>query len=395
MRIQFWSYNYLPEPQGIAPLTAVVAEELAARGNDVSVIAAHPHYPSPLWGSRLRPYRQRHNGVSIYRLPIWAGRRTSLERVRQELSFLGAVSAIAPLLPGADCLIAVTPSFPALAVAMAHTRVRRTPWAIWLQDILPDGAATTGLVEPGPLLEIARRFETAAYADSDRVIVISEVFRQNLLAKGVAPEKLTRIYNPAKAIWSDIPERASQQHPATALIMGNIGHSQGLEEVVRAFEADEELERQRVRLVVAGDGVAADAVKATITSDRVEMPGVVMGADLDALLARATLGVVTQRPDVAEFNLPSKLMHYMGVGLPVVGVVRPGSETERIIHEANAGWTVDASDPAAFPGLLQTLLANPQDVHRASRNSHAYALEHFSARRVTDAFEDMFASIRD
>ena len=150
MRVQLWSYNYEPEPTGIAPLSATLARTLTDRGHEVEVVAAHPHYPEPIWGGRIRPYRERRDGVPVLRLPIWPGRANAVERLRQELSFVGPLSAIAPLLERPDIILAVSPSFPALAPAMAFARARRIPWVMWLQDILPDGATASGVLSDGP-----------------------------------------------------------------------------------------------------------------------------------------------------------------------------------------------------------------------------------------------------
>ena len=30
---------------------------MIARGHDVQVVSAHPHYPDPQWGHRLMPYQ--------------------------------------------------------------------------------------------------------------------------------------------------------------------------------------------------------------------------------------------------------------------------------------------------------------------------------------------------
>ena len=97
MRIQLWSYNYDPEPTGIAPLSGVWARAMSELGYDLEVVAAHPHYPEPKWGRRLRPYRERRDGIRIWRLPIWVGRANVVERVRQELSFTCRRSPRPPL----------------------------------------------------------------------------------------------------------------------------------------------------------------------------------------------------------------------------------------------------------------------------------------------------------
>jgi len=45
MRILIYSYNYHPEPIGIAPLMTELAEGLAARGHEIRVVTGMPNYP--------------------------------------------------------------------------------------------------------------------------------------------------------------------------------------------------------------------------------------------------------------------------------------------------------------------------------------------------------------
>ena len=70
LRLQLWSWNYEPEHTAMGPMAARWAEAMSARGHQVEVVTAHPHYPGPLWGRRLRPYRETRNGIPILRLPL-------------------------------------------------------------------------------------------------------------------------------------------------------------------------------------------------------------------------------------------------------------------------------------------------------------------------------------
>ncbi len=185
MKIQLWSYNYDPEPTGIGPLSTVWATAMRQRGHRIEVVAAHPHYPEPVWGTPLRPRREMRDGIPVIRLPLWPGRDSTVARLRQELTFVASLSFAAPMFGRPDVIVAVSPSFPALAPAMAAARLRRVPWVLWLQDILPDGASATGLLEDGPILRASRRLEHAAYRSARRIVVISESFAENLRAKGV------------------------------------------------------------------------------------------------------------------------------------------------------------------------------------------------------------------
>jgi colanic acid biosynthesis glycosyl transferase WcaI len=394
VRIQLWSYNYDPEPQGIAPLSGMLARGLADRGHDVVVVAAHPHYPEPAWGLRFRPYRERRSGIEIYRLPLWPGRGSGVARIRQELSFVVSQSTVAPLLPPADFLIAVTPSFPALAPAMAFSRARRVPWVMWLQDIVTDGATTTGQLSEGRIVRLARRLETASYESASKIVVISEAFRANLLSKGVPDWKIARIFNPATREADGVNDLdALGAEPPRILAMGNIGHTQGLAHIVDAFQASESLARLGARLVIAGGGIAAEEVQARITSERVSMPGVLYGDELTPELRAASLGLVSQRPDIAEFNLPSKLMNYMAHGIPVLASVNPSSETARIVRESGAGWVTDAAVPAEFARKAAVVLADRGALREAGRAGHAYAQANFAPASVAANFDAVIAAV--
>lgn len=396
MKVQLWSYNYDPEPQGIAPVSGMLARALRARGHELLVVAAHPHYPEPAWGIRIRPYRERRAGIPVLRLPLWPGRRTGIARVRQELSFVASLSSVAPLLPRTDVVIAVTPSFPALATTMAFSRARRVPWVMWVQDIVTDGATATGQLDEGLLVRQARRLERASYAAASRIVVISEAFRENLLTKGVRGEKIERIFNPvtreAKR-GNDLDALARE--PPRILAMGNIGRSQGLERIVDAFEQSESLARLDARLIIAGGGIAASDVRARIKSERVTMPGVLHGPDLTPELQGASIGLVSQRSDISEFNLPSKLMNYMAHGIPVIASVNPGSETARIVGESGSGWVTDAADPAEFARVATKVLRGRDALRAAGAAGRAYAQAQFAPAGVAAHFERVIEAAAD
>lgn len=389
MRVQIWSYNYAPEPQGIAPLSAMLAEGLKDRGHDVTVVSGHPHYPEPVWGMRARPYRERRNGVPVLRLPLWAGRESSFARIRQDLSFTLAQTLVAPILPPADVVIAVTPSFPALAPAMAFARARRIPWVMWLQDIATDGAVTTGqLDEDSTVLKAARAFERMSYGSAERVVVISEAFRDNLRRKGVPNEKIVRIFNPTSRVAADANDIAALgQRSPQILAMGNIGHSQGLDKIVDAFQESDALAGLDAKLVIAGSGVAASEVRAHVATDRIEMPGVLYGAELEPVLRATSLGLVSQRADIAEFNLPSKLMNYMSYGIPVLASVRLGSETANIVEQSGAGWVTDAADPRAFAAKAADVLSAREQLVAAGASGFSFARQQFDPGAVAEHFE--------
>lgn len=393
VRIQLWSYNYDPEPTGIAPLSRVWVRAMRDRGHHVEVVAAHPHYPEPVWGMRRTPYRETRDDVPVVRLPLWIGRETAMKRVRQELTFAGALALASPWLGSPDVIVAASPSFPALAPAMLNARMRRIPWVLWLQDILPDGAAATGLVDAGPALKAARRFERAAYRSASHIVVLSDSFRANLGDKGVPDAKITRIYNPASRPLAGTPRPVGAGDLGAVLTMGNIGYSQNLEATVQAFEANQKLNALGATLVLAGDGMAGDAVRSAIKTDRVHVTGIVDGERLTREIERAAVALVSQHYDGAEFNVPSKLMNFMGQGLATVASVGSHSEVSRILEVSEGGWVTDSSCPEEAAATLAKVLCQPDELARRGAKALEFARTHFTAGHCAELFEKVLQAV--
>lgn len=387
MRIQLWSYNYDPEPTGIGPVSRSWAEAMRDRGHEIHVVAAHPHYPEPRWDTCRLPYTEEREAIQVTRLPLWIGRDTTWQRMRQDASFAIWQAAYLPLLGGADAVVAVSPCFPALAPAILNHGLRRTPLILWIQDILPDGALATGIVKDGIAVTLSRKLEAAAYSAADKIVVISDHFRQNLIEKGVPEKKVVRIYNPATRPVRQAPRSRNHGEPPRVLAMGNIGLSQGLPDVVRAFESSDELAKLDARLIITGTGVAEDEVRAAISTSRVEMLGVVSEERLDHELKRATIGLVSQRSDFPEFNMPSKLMNYMAEGLPVIAAVGSASEVARVVETNEAGLVCSNDGTEQLGAAVSRMLHAPEQLARMSERSRLFASTNLDPKNFAEQFE--------
>jgi colanic acid biosynthesis glycosyl transferase WcaI len=401
-RVQLWSANFAPEPTGIAPVSTVLADELVERGWEVDVVANHPHYPDPRWGMRRWPYRQRRGDVRLLRLPLLIGRETGKQRMLQELSIVSSYLAATPilgppLLRKPDVLLVVSPPFPALLAAVINGRLRGLPWVYWMHDLLPDGAVTTGLVdEESAIMRASRWLERTAYAECESVAVLSQAFADSVLAKGVPAEKVDLIYDPATRPFPELSRDeigSAKGDEVRILSMGNIGLTQGLTPLVAAWERSEEIAKRGYKLVITGNGIAADDARAEIRSDRVEFLGLVSDERLEHELRSATLALVSQSYTGAEFNLPSKLMNFMAYGLPIVTAVHPDGETARLVQKADAGWVADSSDPDAFPGAVVSALDDCEDLRRKAQAARAYAEENFSRQAFAGSFDRLLRRI--
>ncbi|MEO0684935.1 MAG: glycosyltransferase, partial [Cyanobacteria bacterium J06649_11] len=92
MQILIYSYNYDPEPIGIAPLMTELAEGLVKKGHQVRVITGMPNYPQREIYEEYRGkwyVTEEKNGVTIQRCYLRIKSKPNLiDRLLLELSFV-------------------------------------------------------------------------------------------------------------------------------------------------------------------------------------------------------------------------------------------------------------------------------------------------------------------
>ena len=139
MKILIYSYNYHPEPIGIAPLMTELAEGLAARGHEVRVLTGMPNYPQRriYEGYRGKAYMTEHrNGVRVDRCYVWIRPKPGLlTRMALDGSFV--ITSFVRSLVGwnPDLILLTSPPLPVSIPAWLLGKFKRCPVVLNLQDI--------------------------------------------------------------------------------------------------------------------------------------------------------------------------------------------------------------------------------------------------------------------
>jgi glycosyltransferase involved in cell wall biosynthesis len=117
-----------------------------------------------------------------------------------------------------------------------------------------------------------------------------------------------------------------------------------------------------LRLVIAGDGVQADAVRQRATENPlIDYVGLLDRARLAEMMRRASIGLCLIQP-VARRNVsevyPLKLFEMMASGLPIVATDLPGQR--EIVENSGAGIVVPLNDAEAIARAVRNLHVNPR-----------------------------------
>ena len=406
MRVLLYTYNYYPEPIGIAPLMTELAEGLVRKGHKVRVVTAMPNYPErkiyPDYKGQLYK-REVRNGVEIDRCfvairpkPGLMG-RAMLEGSFITLSFIKAISGWRP-----DVILSTSPSLPAcLPVALAK-KIFRCPVVLSLQDILPEAAIQTGLISNALAIKVLKRLETFAYASATKISVITPSFATNLRAKGVASQKISCISN-----WVDVNFVSPQPKQNNAfrrkhelhdkfivLYSGNIARTQGVRTIVHA--AQQLQDNPNIQFVIVGEKrrlADLEALTQKLEVSNVKLLPFVDRKELPEMLAAADVSLITQKKNVIGFNMPSKTQVIMASGRPIIASVPAEGTTASAIQKSDSGLVVEPESPVELARAIQKLYRNPKLAEKMGSNGRQFAINHYSFERAIAAYENLLKAV--
>ncbi|MBD2677886.1 MULTISPECIES: glycosyltransferase family 4 protein [Nostoc] len=406
MRILIYSYNYHPEPIGIAPLMTELAEGLAKRGHQVRVVTAMPNYPERQIYQEYRGkwyVTEYKNGVEIQRSYVWIRPQPNLlDRVLLDASFV--VTSFVPALMGwrPDVILSTSPSLPSCVPVALLGWLRACPVILNLQDILPEAAVHVGLLKNKLLIQLFTLLEKFAYHSASKISVIADGFVENLRSKGVEANKIVQIPN-----WVDVnfirplpqennPFRTTHNLNGKFVVLysGNIALTQGLESVVKAASVLRHI--SDIAFVIVGEAKGLQRLQEECLdcgADNVLLLPFQPRKNLPEMLAAADVGLVVQKKNVISFNMPSKIQVLLASGRALVASVPDNGTAARAIRQSGGGLIVPPEDPQALAMAILDLYQNPEKVKTLGYKSRQYAVEQYAFDQALNQYESLCYSL--
>lgn len=288
------------------------------------------------------------------------------------------------------------------ALAALVKKFKRVPFVYNLQDIFPDSLAGTDLAKKGGLLwKIGRVIENFTYRNADKIIVISEDFKKNIMAKGVPEEKIVVVYN-----WVDqnavvdIPRSENKLFDKYGLdrskfyitYNGNIGLTQNMDmllEVAKALEANED-----IHFVLVGNGAYLEQVQ-QIIKDRnignITLLPFQPYEEISHVFSLGDVSLVISKPGVGANSVPSKTWSIMSASRPVLANFDE-NELKTIVENNNCGIFTKAGDKVAFTDAILKLYNDRELCKEMGKNGRQFVMENLTKEAGTQKYVDVIKS---
>jgi glycosyltransferase involved in cell wall biosynthesis len=277
------------------------------------------------------PAREEQDGVSVFRLPVGRHRGQGMAvQLIEYLLFLVMATAVVTWrhsrasyaavqvhnLPDILVLSAIVPKLTGAAVILD------------IHDLMPEFfQARTGLGWGHPLVRMVRWEEWLSVRFADHVITVTDGWRQTIEERCGATS-VSVVMNLADPEVFDRQARRSDPEDFTIVYHGTFTERYGVLVLVDSVDL---LRRRigRVKLRMLGDGDGRPKVERLIAdrdlSDCIELSdGMLSAKEVATVIRDAHVGVVPNLSNVfTDGLLPTKLLEYVAMGIPVVAARTP------------------------------------------------------------------------
>jgi len=254
------------------------------------------------------------------------------------------------------------------------------------------------MTKKGSLIwKIGRRIENFTYRSADKIIVISEGFKRNIMEKGVPEEKIVVIPN-----WIDVNEVYPIERKDNILFdryhldrdkfyvcySGNIGHSQNLRLLL---DAAKQLEKDLpdMRFVLIGEGAAkaelAEVVKNENIGNVIMLPFQPY-EEIAHVFSLGDAGLIISKPGVGGSSVPSKTWSIMAAEKPIIASFDEDSELTELVKKNDFGVAVGAGDADRLCSAVRTLYENRDAGRDMGQRARRYVCENLNKEKCTGMY---------
>jgi len=409
MRIALVCHVYPPEFQTAAGLVRELAEDLVQAGHHVTVLTGWPNHPRGIlyegWRARFRSVEREPKGFRVIRCDHSIHPRDKVSwRLWYYFTF-GVSTFVNGLAAGPfDAVLCLSTPIFGSWTAWVLARLKGARFVYDIFDLHPEAARNAGLLREGFVYHLWRRIDTLLCRKSDVIATLSDGMKAEIVARGIAPDKIVVI-----PFWMDAervrpgsrdhnPWRRRHQIPDetfVALYAGTIGYLSGAEILVETARllAD----RPDILILLVGEGAVKDAVEQRAAALGLRNLGFLPfqpAEVLEEMYAAADVGLVTLLPESGKTSVPSKILGYLAAGRGIVASVADDGATAQVVREFDCGVVAGSQDPKALAEALRALADDRERVRRLGENARRCLLERYSRQTCTGMYESVLVSGR-
>ena len=367
MRILFITDNFPPEVNAPATRTYEHCREWVKQGADVTVITCFPNFPQ---GKVYEGYKNRFiqkevvDGIKVIR--TWSYITSNAGFLKRTLDYISFafMSFWFSLFIKTDIIIGTSPQFFVALSAYCSSTVKRKKWIMEVRDLWPESIKAVGAMKDGRMFRLLERLELRLYRSANKVVVVTDTFKENISSRGIPKEKIFVVKNGvdltkyvARGHAKELKQKLDLDGKFIISYLGTHGMAHKLDFILQSAS---QTDNTNIHYLLIGDGAKkAELVqmKEKLKLENVSMlPPVSKDEIVDYIDLSDVALVNLMKSDTFKTVLPSKIFENTAMQKPIlIGV---DGEARKLIEGYEAGLYYEPENEDKFIGAVTKISAN-------------------------------------
>lgn len=379
---------------------------------DITVIAAQPGYAGEKHESQKLFEEDYLERIKIIRIKLPEVDKTSkFSRFRYIFSYfaLANIALLKEKKPDVIFTISQPPILGGL-IGTIGKFFKRSRHIYSVHDFNPEQAEAVAYTSKQLVFDLSRAVDKINCRYADQVLLVGRDMAETLekrFGNGNAPD-YTVISN-----WTNENEIVplGKDHPVVrgfleenglenkfiVMYSGNLGLYYDLENIIKI--AEEFKEQPDLVFLFIGEGAVKQKMQEYVKTNALEnvrflpyQPKEFIPYSLNA----ADIHLVVNQKGIKGVSVPSKVYGVMAAGKPVLGVVEPDSEIDRLVSESGAGIVVEPQNYESIAGAIRRFYErDPEEMKEMGLKGRRYLENHLTKETSIRKYHEVFSALSD
>ncbi|MDE5421921.1 glycosyltransferase family 4 protein [Ancylomarina sp. DW003] len=371
MKILFLTDNFPPEVNAPATRTYEHCREWVKAGADVTVITCFPNFPQGKVynGYRNKPFHKEEiDGIKVIR--VWSYITANEGFIKRTFDFISfsLTSFIAGLFQKTDLIVATSPQFFTALSGRTLSFWKRKPWVMEVRDLWPESIKTVGALNDNIFIKYFDKEALFCYKRADKIIVVTDSFKKDLVSKGIKSDKIEVVKNGANLdLFQPIDKDISllkELNLEGKKVLGYIGTHGMAHKLDFILDCAKELDANVYHILLIGAGAEKEKLKKKVQDENISnvtMLDSVSKDEVKRYLSILDASIINlKKSELFKTVIPSKIFENAAMQIPILMGV--DGEARGIVEKYEAGLFYEPENKKDFLDKVDVLLNDDEKI---------------------------------
>ena len=399
MKILYITQYFLPEICAPSNRAYANVKYFSEKGHKVVILTEMPNHPK---GVIYKGYKnkifikEKLDSFDILRVWIYlAPRKNFITRLLFYTSFMffGLLYALLNWKNYDVIYVTSPPLFVGIIGIALKYAFPKTKFIFEVRDLWPDVAIAINELKSKLFIKFSKKLELLCYNLSDKIISVTNFFKQQIIIKGINSKKILVVRNGTDIKkWIRInnqivKEKLDIRKNFIVLYAGNLGLAQGLETIL--YSAKKLEDEKDIDFLLIGEG--PEKTKLIEIAKELDLNNIMFLDeipinDISEYLSIASCGIVPlKKTNVFSGTIPSKLFDYMACKLPILLGV--DGEAKSILERSGGGLYFEPENSNDLVGKIIWIKKHPKEGIDMGKEGRKFVEKYYNRKSQAEILE--------